>query len=83
MKCPHGCPWEHQPEHWHYKNLTMTTKQFRSWLKVRLDNLSGRTKRISTRKMGGKKFYAVGDDELIADLNDTLIAAKQRRKLVK
>lgn len=20
-KCPHGCPWKHQPEHWHYKNV--------------------------------------------------------------
>ena|SRR3990167_880659 len=19
VRCPHGCPWTHQPEHWHYK----------------------------------------------------------------
>lgn len=21
MKCPHGCLWDHQPTHWHYKNM--------------------------------------------------------------
>lgn len=21
VKCSHGCPWTHQPEHWHYKKL--------------------------------------------------------------
>lgn len=21
IKCPHGCPWDHQPTHWHYKNM--------------------------------------------------------------
>ena len=21
MKCPRGCPWQHQPTHWHYKNM--------------------------------------------------------------
>ena len=21
MNCPHGCPWQHQKEHWHYKDM--------------------------------------------------------------
>ncbi len=28
-KCPHGCPWPHQPEHWHYKNAER--KEERCW----------------------------------------------------
>lgn len=24
-KCPHGCPWKHQPEHWHYKKAPQKT----------------------------------------------------------
>lgn len=20
-QCPHGCPWQHQNNHWHYKNM--------------------------------------------------------------